>query len=568
MKGSSSQLKVSNHILAGFVKISCLPVAILLTLGVHPDTFAVESAVDTLAVVNGEPVTSAHLDSLVMRSHQSGNLTRIGSGDLRRLLDKAINDRLILQEAYAMGMDQEEDLLAALDEKRTENAVKAFVAARFAMPDKVPGHELQAYFDRYYWKILLRQISVRTEAEAQDVREALLKGADMDSLARALSLDTQRYKGGLHNLKYWADVENVLREVARGLEINEVSQPFPFREAYAIIRVERRDPVDQEAFTRYKRSINAHLITEARKVAWQEFIADLLRETPVNVDEEVLASLREDADVIFRGEFLKQAERPALSIDADHYVTETKLRKEVSHTAMSSGTDPFETLLIRGIESAREKLVLGYYAEQDGYFETPEIIHKYTQDLKTALIEAYLAEVIVPQIVFKREEFEEYYTSHSDDFREADQVKLAIIVVQTEQEASEIEQRLAGGADFDFLKRQYEGTGSDQVSQAEWASVAIFSQEIQEELAQLKIGGTSQAIQTRTDWMLFKVIDRRVGELKDLADVEMRIRQVMFQRKFNQLLDEHLALLKEHSEIVLNQEAIDTYFGVDAASQP
>ena len=568
MKGSSSQLKISTRILAGFVKNSCLLAAIFLAPGIHPDAFAVENPVDTLAVVNGEPITSAHLDSLVMQSHQTGNLTRIGSGDLRRLLDKAINDRLILQEAYAMGMDQEEDLLAAVDEKRTENAVKAFIAARFAMPDTVSSQELQAYFDRYYWKILLRQISVRTEAEARNVREVLLNGADMDSLARTLSLDTQRYKGGLHNLKYWADVENVLREAARDLEINAVSQPFPFREAYAIIRVERRDPVDEEAFTKYKRSINAHLITEARKAAWQEFIADLLRQTPVNVDEEVLASLREDADVIFRGEFLTQVERPALSIDADHYVTETELRKEVSHTAMTSGTDPFETLLIKGIESAREKLVLSYHAEQEGYFDTPGVVHRYAQDLDTALIENYLAEVIVPRIVFNRAEFEEYYTSHSDDFREADQVKLAIIVVETEEEAREIEQRLAGGADFEFLKRQYEGTASDQVSQEEWASVAIFSQEIQEELAGLKIGGTSQAIQTRTDWMLFKVVDRRVGELKDLADVEMRIRQVMFQRKFNQLMDEHLALLKEHSEIVLNQEAIDTYFGVDAASQP
>ena len=41
--------------------------------------------------------------------------------------------------------------------------------------------------------------------------------------------------------------------------------------------------------------------------------------------------------------------------------------------------------------------------------------------------------------------------------------------------------------------------------------------------------------------------------------VEMEIRKVIYQRKFNTLLDEHLDLLKEHSDIQKFEEKIEAY---------
>jgi len=42
--------------------------------------------------------------------------------------------------------------------------------------------------------------------------------------------------------------------------------------------------------------------------------------------------------------------------------------------------------------------------------------------------------------------------------------------------------------------------------------------------------------------------------------VEMKIREVMFQRKFNEILDETLDILKSNSNIKYNDEVLENYF--------
>ncbi len=88
----------------------------------------------------------------------------------------------------------------------------------------------------------------------------------------------------------------------------------------------------------------------------------------------------------------------------------------------------------------------------------------------------------------------------------------------------------------------------------------VFSKVIRDEVERLEIGGSSKAIPIPTGWMIFRVLDRREGRVPPFEEVDMEIRQVMFQRKFNEKLDAHLELLKERSEIVRHEENIERYF--------
>ena len=42
--------------------------------------------------------------------------------------------------------------------------------------------------------------------------------------------------------------------------------------------------------------------------------------------------------------------------------------------------------------------------------------------------------------------------------------------------------------------------------------------------------------------MIFKIKERRTGKIKTQADAEMQIRDIMFQKKFDEQLDKSLAL--------------------------
>ena len=87
------------------------------------------ATVDTLALINGAAVTSADIDALIMQSHQSADMRRQTDDDLRSLLDKAINDELLIQQAEAIGLDEDEAIRRELEDSWAGNAVGAYLRA-------------------------------------------------------------------------------------------------------------------------------------------------------------------------------------------------------------------------------------------------------------------------------------------------------------------------------------------------------------------------------------------------------------------------------------------------------
>jgi parvulin-like peptidyl-prolyl isomerase len=514
-----------------------------------------------LARVNGESITSRDLDALLIRSHTTMGDRERATFDFRKLLDRLVHDRLLIQQARALGLDQDEELLAQLWDRRVGYATREYVRTTFEAPDSVAESEIRVEFEEFYWKIQLRQISVPTKEAAQDLVGRIRKGASMDSLAKEVSVDSRRYRGGLHNLVHWVDVDPVLRGPSRDLASGDLSEPFPYRNVYAFVRVEERLPPDDAEYQDRRRGIEKALLSKEKKAAWRRFLQGLGRRIPVRVDSLTLAEIAADSALAFTGEFLVDSDRPVLTVDGGHTVTSFELRKELSHNAMQSARTPFDTLLAEAIEKKREDLLLLRAAEEDGWLDNEAVVAEYEKDLERTLIDAYLTETIVPQIEFRRSEFQEYYDSHLDDFRGPPQVLLGTVLLGSKAEADEVASRLREGADIGFLRKQYSAHGTEAIEDSKWVSASIFSGEIRDALSRLEVGQSTDAFEVATGWMVFKLKDRRAGPLKSLEEADMQIREIMYRKIFKRLLDEHLELLRDRSDLELYGERIDEYFG-------
>ena len=93
--------------------------------------------------------------------------------------------------------------------------------------------------------------------------------------------------------------------------------------------------------------------------------------------------------------------------------------------------------------------------------------------------------------------------------------------------------------------------------------LSAFPEPVQPELARLDIGRVCPPFQTADGWIILRLANRRPGQPQPMADVEMKIRQVMFQRKFDQGLDKVLDDLKANAAIVYHRDEIDRYFGTE-----
>ncbi len=512
-----------------------------------------------LVVVNEDTIYTSGLDSVLVQMHKKMTSDQKGAFDYRKLLEKMINDRLLIQEAIRAGLDEDSALLAKLTGNRRQNAIRQFVIDSFKPDLSVGDDSVLAYFTANYGKIQLRTIATREKAEAEQLAAMVVGGASMDSLALAVSLDTYKYRGGLHNLVPLADVEAIMRSQAEPLAAGQLSAVFPYRQAYTFLRVEQRSPADTGELAKYRETILAVLKKRKRDAAWKVFVQNISSRYPVTTDSIVIARIAADSAALFTPNFVNQAQATALQVDAAHEMTESELRTEISRGAMSSGDARFARVMDAGIAAAKDKLIMQAAADAGDFFNNPAVLAQYAIDRDSALVETYLADAVVPKIKFSRAEFQTYYDEHRDDFREPDQIKLDQILVKDEAAANDIIRRLGEGADFSYLAGQYSLQKENEVSK-DWSSLLSFPESIRSELAGLKIGQYSRAYNTQEGWVVFRLNDRRPGAPRPLADVEMKVREVMFQRQFKTELDKVLGVLRSGSNIIRNEAEIDRYF--------
>ena len=123
---------------------------------------------------------------------------------------------------------------------------------------------------------------------------------------------------------------------------------------------------------------------------------------------------------------------------------------------------------------------------------------------------------------------------------------------------------LKDGADFRYVSRQYNAKVATVEESTEWLNVSHLPDTVQKEVSALRIGGCTSPHQTDDGWLILRLKARREGQPAPLDEVEPRIREVMFQRKFNAELDSVLGMLKQHSDIQYDEKAIQAYFGDDS----
>jgi len=516
---------------------------------------------DILAVVNHDTIYISDMDKMFMSVHRGMDNSRKESFDYRSLLNKIINDRLIVQEAGALGIDQEEWLLDKLEGARTNNAIRQFAAEQFKPDLEVSDKDVEDYFHKYYSKLQIRTISATDRNQAEELITAIKSGAAMDSIAGAASMDMYRYQGGLHNLKSFGDVENELREQAVKLKPGEISPPFPYRKVFAFLRVEQAVPADTSELDSRRKKIVSVLKQTKYEAEWAAFLDRQEAQHPYSTDSTVLMRVVNDSASLFSPDFTNGSEDAVLQGGNDFSFSESQLRTSISRLAMERGTMPFDSILTVGLSAARQEFLLMIAAYDNGYFTHPEVEAKYAASLDSSLIEIYLKETVVSQIRFNQAEFKEYYDGNPDKFREPDELELDQLEIADKEIAMEIERRLKEGADFDFIAKEYGSTGKVERLEIKRMSLMSFPDQVGAELDGLKIGESSRAFPISTGFIVFHVHDRHQGRLKEMNEVEMEIREVMFQRKFDELLDQTLVIIKANSTIEYNDPAIEKYFG-------
>jgi foldase protein PrsA len=144
-----------------------------------------------------------------------------------------------------------------------------------------------------------------------------------------------------------------------------------------------------------------------------------------------------------------------------------------------------------------------------------------------------MRKLIEPQIEITDEELKTYFDENKDSLGEAEQVKASHILVEDEETAKEIKQKLGDGADFAELAKEY---STDEGSKENGGELGFFPRgtmvtEFEDVAFSLPINEISEPVKSDYGYHIIKVEEKKEAKEADFDDSKAAIKETLIDEK-------------------------------------
>jgi len=213
---------------------------------------------------------------------------------LRDVLGKYLRRDLLLALAEGQRIDKSEAFQMRLRSVKEDLTAQKFRTEVLEKNITISEEELKEYYEENKGKFRvpaeyhLREISVKTEAEAKDLIQRLEWGEDFTRLARENTLRTHlKEKGG--DMGYLKSYQYPgLYQAASKMKVGQISQPILVGGNWSVIKLEGVKEEGIRSFTEAKAEIERVLVSKKKREAYDNYINPLKQEFPITINQEAL----------------------------------------------------------------------------------------------------------------------------------------------------------------------------------------------------------------------------------------------------------------------------------------
>jgi len=481
----------------------------------------------SLATVNGESVTVRNLVDQFTARHGGHAKFLGGNAEARSFLNIIIDEKLLLQEAYDIGLDQDPAVQAAVAEYEKSETVKYLINAEIDRKAEPSKDDVRAVWDSSMnFFLQVRQIAVESRQEAEEIRAGLLQGADFESLARDCSRLDTRLNGG-HLLVNWGQFDPEWERVVFALEPGEISPVIPTRNGFEVVIVDSRIDATRpelakigsqiEGALRLRRSeelkrafsqqlwTNYHVVLQAVDRT-PSSLAVLLRTSP----ETVIATWDGGGKLVLKDALTAEKLRTWADLPPvrAQYEIDSQIRAVVNEPLVA-------------LEAKARKIAV--------VPEVAESIEKYRDRMAESLL---FRDHIYKEIVISADDKAKYYETHKGDFEEPEQRHVAHIMVSTEAEATAVHAKLAGGAVFEDVARHASRDFATAMSGGDlgWVTADKVPDGLRDVL-RLAAGEFSKPLKSKTAWHIIKVLEVKPKRTLTPAEAAPKVEKAVREQK-------------------------------------
>ncbi len=504
---------------------------------------------DVLAVVDGEPITGADLEYSLNIAHRRENLSSAGDLNIPEYLQKLIDERLIVQEARRMGMEEDPGVQKKIDAYILRESVKRLYEDEIASKVTVSEEDIVNFYKKNYERLSLGIIEVGSEEEAGKILTQLKEGADFMELARKYSAYSHKANKGTVTLRRNA-LSPALAEAVSGLKPGEFTGVTRSGPKYYILKLMDRQEAPDDELPRVRKNIERAIRRQREAARSDEYLKYLREKANLKINREILASIDPSVKGAEREKLLKD-KRPVAEVEGSVLTV-----GEFLAMIPQNFRQPAEKILDNWIDNK----VVDMEALSRHYEKRPPLKGMVSRYRNQVLINTFIRKVLSPNIKISDKELKDYYLDHREDFLRPVRYNIQQITLKTREEAEDTLRSLQNGADFSWLaKNRSIDQAASNGGNIGWVAGHQLPGPAREIMDKLKPGEISPVLEIKPFYRIIRLRKKSGKEAYEFDRVKEAVRRRVFGEKYRELYDGYVDRLKKGAQIKIHNDAVESF---------
>lgn len=478
-------------------------------------------------------------------------------------LNTLIAARLLVQEARAQGIEQEQHYQEALVRMREKLLVDIYVEKALFDTLQFAEDELKDMFVRSQTTLTARHLYASTLDQAEALHNRLMQGESFEALAREVFADTAlANNGGFVGSFSVDDMDPAFESAAYALEVGEISDPVKTRQGYSIIQLEDRftKPLITDYEYAERRDRIMHFVTFRKKTeARRDHVYQIIEEMEPQYEPEafhrLLAQVSGRTEILEAEDTSTWLESPLVTFKSDGAVTTWRV---IDFREAASVTSEAQRARVRSASDLEDfingliaRSMMAKRANQMGLGKTAAYARAEEEAIRdwvwNEATERVLAQVAVPE-----DSIRSYYARYGHEFTTPEQVQVSEILVNSKADAD---------AAKAALKTEFFTTVASRYSIRPGASAAggnlgFLSREelgvLAESIWPAKAGAILGPLEVRGHYLLLQVGDRKPARPQAYNEARAEIRNRLQQKYRKEHLQNHVQTLRARQSVWVN----------------
>ena len=199
-------------------------------------------------------------------------------------------------------------------------------------------------------------------------------------------------------------------------------------------------------------------------------------------------------------------------------------------------------------------------AKHKGLEKDPDVVALIDAARRKIIVAKLIETEIDKKITLEADAASKYYEARKQDFMTQPVLRASHILVKTEEEATQIKNKLNQGADFEELARAKSMDATAQRGgDLGFFQKGQFVPEFEDKVLQMKKGEVSEPVKTRFGYHIIKLTDQMPSSLKEFKTVKRLIEERLVSEKRTEAFKKLVEKLRGSEKINVDEKALETF---------